>query len=531
MEETSGSEYGGLTLPEIVRAHGVVYCEFPEGDRFEKPGWVHHETVAARCPRSGDSEPLVVFRKPYPSTNGRTQLYSAFLCARCRVVFTLADFEFTTYKEFQKAFIPQPPKQPYKKRKPKPAQKKDTAEGPPAEMPESVEAPSGEELDVGSAGLDFPDGDEQLWNAITEIRDLLAAVIIENTDLREQDILASRSGVNNDPPENMEEIGKRLTVSKKQIEQILDHTVQRIAHRGRTDTLSASAEWASRFDSSSDLIIAGSLTGFLAGISPAAARSQARTWTLMAGHPKGRAERISALVSEEVTIQEQRRKRDFRPDVRHAQRRVDEWFEKISWPSARHLKTTWAHPDPSREPQPTRLSGTVVSAKLGREVSYESNMEQTFIQALDLAESVVSFTEQPCAIPYQLDGKDRFYHPDFLVELVNGKIVLAEVKPHLTLVDYANLVKYEAGCDYAHERGWGWLVCTLSKIALPEAETREVDPAIGRAITAALAEGPIDKPRLQALLRQARFTTHDLNALVLRNNWRLQHAPFRLELP
>jgi hypothetical protein len=186
--------------------------------------------------------------------------------------------------------------------------------------------------------------------------------------------------------------------------------------------------------------------------------------------------------------------------------------------------------EPSRLVHKTDISGAFESKKLGRTVLYESGHEHRFIIALELAESVEDFAEQPCAIPYERGGKDKLYHPDFLVKLMDGRTVLVEVKPLHLLVDADNLVKYEAARRYAHQRGWGWLVCTLSNIGLPDIEACEVDSNIEQAFVAALRQGPVDLAGLKVLRASTSFKTKDLNALVLRHRWHLQHGPFRIQL-
>jgi hypothetical protein len=71
------------------------------------------------------------------------------------------------------------------------------------------------------------------------------------------------------------------------------------------------------------------------------------------------------------------------------------------------------------------------SPKLDRPVACESTLEAGFYRFLDQAEVVWTYQEQPVSIPLVLDGAQRRYHPDVLVVLVDGRVMLAELKPRL----------------------------------------------------------------------------------------------------
>lgn len=71
-------------------------------------------------------------------------------------------------------------------------------------------------------------------------------------------------------------------------------------------------------------------------------------------------------------------------------------------------------------PLRTSVGGKFPSIKNERLVSYESQLELAFIYHLELSPKVKTYLEQPLKI--------ESYVPDFLVELINGKKVLVEVK-------------------------------------------------------------------------------------------------------
>ena len=77
--------------------------------------------------------------------------------------------------------------------------------------------------------------------------------------------------------------------------------------------------------------------------------------------------------------------------------------------------------------------GYVFSEKLGKEVFYRSSWEKAAVEWLDKELAVKTFTYEPFAITYKLNEGNREhvrrYIPDFLVEYVDGRKELWEIKP------------------------------------------------------------------------------------------------------
>lgn len=73
--------------------------------------------------------------------------------------------------------------------------------------------------------------------------------------------------------------------------------------------------------------------------------------------------------------------------------------------------------------------GLFSSVKMGRAIFWESLLELDAVRWLEVLGSVKRFKEQPFSIQYEFEGKLRKYTPDFLVQYIEGKIEVWEVKP------------------------------------------------------------------------------------------------------
>lgn len=73
------------------------------------------------------------------------------------------------------------------------------------------------------------------------------------------------------------------------------------------------------------------------------------------------------------------------------------------------------------------------------------------MQYLDADEHVVSYTYEQTIIPYVSNvktGKLRKYYPDFLIEYVDGRRVMAEVKPSKKVTNAAVVKKLKAAREW-----------------------------------------------------------------------------------
>lgn len=75
------------------------------------------------------------------------------------------------------------------------------------------------------------------------------------------------------------------------------------------------------------------------------------------------------------------------------------------------------------------IRGKYPSRKLGRMVQWESHLERDAILLLEYSPGITSYQEQPRKIEYVMDGKVRFYFPDFEICHADGRHGYIEVKP------------------------------------------------------------------------------------------------------
>lgn len=178
-----------------------------------------------------------------------------------------------------------------------------------------------------------------------------------------------------------------------------------------------------------------------------------------------------------------------------------------------------------------RSVGEFASEKLGRLVEYESNLERAFLLQAETLSSVIAYQEQPLAIEYAWAGTPRIYYPDVLVQLEDGRVVVAELKPRFQMALRENLAKWRAAILYCRPRGWGFLVtdgsCSLRRyLELP------VDEDFAqRVISAAQSNGGLDWPAYKRIRDDGSVTTDDFLALVLQKRLEWSLSPFRLAAP
>ena len=100
-------------------------------------------------------------------------------------------------------------------------------------------------------------------------------------------------------------------------------------------------------------------------------------------------------------------------------------------------------------------NGWHLSTKNGCKYHYESSWEHVRMELLDVDPTVMSWKKCDFNIPYwSSEGqKIKRYTPDFLVEYINGSILIEEVKGWMTEEVYD---KAYAGMSYTLERGWNY---------------------------------------------------------------------------
>ncbi len=95
---------------------------------------------------------------------------------------------------------------------------------------------------------------------------------------------------------------------------------------------------------------------------------------------------------------------------------------------------------------------------------YRSSWELYVMECLEEFEEVSSWQCEPFPIPYQLNGVQRTYLPDFLIQYKDGSYIMAEIKPKNQCEEEMNKAKWTSAKAYCDIRKWKFEVWTESYI-------------------------------------------------------------------
>ena len=124
-------------------------------------------------------------------------------------------------------------------------------------------------------------------------------------------------------------------------------------------------------------------------------------------------------------------------------------------------------------------------------IEYRSSWERTFMNWVDLNESIMQWSSEEICIPYfdPIQKKTRRYFPDFIIRFrdSDGLIIteMIEIKPYKEVVGpeknpkrktkswlYAvqtyvnNQAKWDAAMKFCENRGWCWRIVTEYELGL-----------------------------------------------------------------
>jgi len=105
--------------------------------------------------------------------------------------------------------------------------------------------------------------------------------------------------------------------------------------------------------------------------------------------------------------------------------------------------------------------GYIYSKKAKRELYYQGSWERIFIELVDSAKIGKRLVKQPFGIPYKFKEEWHTYFPDYLLELIDGRKIVVEVKGE-RLPNYN--AKFAAAIKYCNKRGYEYVVISEKPI-------------------------------------------------------------------
>jgi hypothetical protein len=119
--------------------------------------------------------------------------------------------------------------------------------------------------------------------------------------------------------------------------------------------------------------------------------------------------------------------------------------------------------------KPRFKQGKYESTKTGKTLGYRSGLEEKLYKVLDQHDEVMSFYSEPFNIDYIHKGQAHKYTPDLIVNFMDGRRQVWEVKPSNQTDLEMNKNKWRAAEEACKIRGWEFKVFTeqgIDKLAV-----------------------------------------------------------------
>lgn len=134
-------------------------------------------------------------------------------------------------------------------------------------------------------------------------------------------------------------------------------------------------------------------------------------------------------------------------------------FPKVAQTSA----FVWREFAPSKKKKtkkPKFHEGWYHSNKMNKKLHYRSGYEAKLYEYMDHDIEIQSFTEEPFEIEYIHEGKSHRYKPDLVVQFIDNRVEVWEVKPANQTNLEVNRNKWRAAKKACEQRGWKFIVMT-----------------------------------------------------------------------
>lgn len=365
---------------------------------------------------------------------------------------------------------------------------------------------------------------------LEQVDEALAAMVADQALDRPRDgeLMTLRLGLDGERPETLTLLGARYELSRDRVRQLYTRAagqlVRRVQATGHPDT----AVFAARYPVGwgDERLIRTVLAEIYATDSDIAGQDLAYLRLRLAGHALLDAKRLAGFVFQRIAGWQQRGR--WHPGTP----RAAESGSGQLIPLLRRVEWATGRPAPLPELPLTTIDsaddarGSIFSETLGRETSFDTALEARLLRMLDESDQVAAYTERPAAVEYLLDGVERVHCPTVAAELTDGRTVQIDVVPLARIAVHGNRIKLAAARAAAHERGWGHLVFTGSRIGEPDLRAHPV--AAENILRDRLAEGPLGWTEFRGYAENSGIGITDLAAMVLRHGWRWERGPFRL---
>ncbi len=352
-------------------------------------------------------------------------------------------------------------------------------------------------------------------------------------------ILAFRFGLQDRNSLSLQEIGNLFNLSRERIRQIEKRTLQKIKLYGNRQLQNNNHEHA----------CAKLLTFIRMWINPGDISSDCNMAILairLSDIPSYRLFHIFTNLSyskDEVSVRSLNAERLYntlRSSVqerhridRRQQQIFQRLFKDVAWPQ--NFKNTsiddflQVHPKRSVNHDSESISGSFYSKKNEANIEYESQLEFHFCKYLEELEYVSNYVQQPMGILYTISEVIHDYCPDFLVRLNDGRCIVVEIKPHMRMGYYSNIMKWIGLQNFCQKEGYGYLIIensrNLNDYICAELDQKKVEFLLFNVNDRVLYWSDYKKLR-----EEVHLSWSELNSIILQHNLKFTSFPFRLEL-
>lgn len=365
------------------------------------------------------------------------------------------------------------------------------------------------------------------------------------TNIRMQDILLSRLGMNSDAPSSLTlaDLGEKYGVSRERIRQIQNSALKKLNFDlGRTldtsDYLKVIVK--AKHDRLSDIALGKVLIALDETDFTWTLKKVLGEWATRISDNSHDAESVANYVSNFFdTIR--KTKRSIAKAERHAHKEakvlrercekagviVTAILDRSHWPAP--VETSARLPFPRTALRAVNTEMCLYSEKLGRDVEYESGAEKSIFTALEYCDDVARYTEQPYKIPYLLWNMEKGYFPDCIVEFRDGRQLVIEVKGTNAFAAYRTLTKARAARKALENFGIGYALVDRSGHGLEQVTQQKISIKLENDLLKLINNyGEILWPDIVNNIETVPSITFQIQAIVLKHKLFLDLFPMRL---